>query len=48
MKYYIGMGLLYFILTNYILVTNDVNGSLYAIKNILIPYDYETNKIITH
>ena len=46
MKYYIGMGLLYFILTNYILVTNDVNGSLYAIKNILIPYDYETNKII--
>lgn len=45
-KYYIRMGIIYFILTSYILVTNEINEPLYALKNILIPYDYETNKII--
>lgn len=46
MRYYVGIGLLYFILTGFMLVTNNVNEPLYAIKNILIPYDYDTNKII--
>lgn len=46
MKYYIGIGLLYFILTSFMLFTNNVNESLYAIKNILIPFNYETNQVI--
>lgn len=46
MIYYIRIGILYFILTGYILFTNNVNEPLYAVKNILIPYNYENNKII--
>lgn len=46
MIYYIGIGILFFILTGFILFTNNVNEPLYAIKSILIPYNYENNKII--
>lgn len=46
MIYYIGIGILYFILTGFVLVTNNVNDPLYALKSILIPYNYENNRII--
>lgn len=46
MIYYVCIGILYFTLTGFILITNNVNEPLYAIKSILIPYNYENNKII--
>lgn len=46
MAYDIGTGVLFLVLTAFVLVKNGSSEPLYAMKNILVPYNYESGSVM--